>query len=108
MQYTEIATTPEALAEIWIPKNADLFAEGWNSYARLLLVECAKKLASLGDTSISSLHRLATVEEVDSLRAFLAGSPAEALFVGGAERALGSARFIIAKHMNHLNGALNA
>lgn len=89
----------EKFAKSIIPISADKSSEEWCEYARLLLVECAKKLAALGDTSISSLHRLATVEEVDSLRAFLAGSPAEALFVEGAERALGSARFVLSKYL---------
>lgn len=83
-----------------IPESSNSSQEEWNGYARMLFVDCAKRLHSMGDYTIHALHRLSTVEEVDVLKSFISGLPSESLFVEGAERALGSARFILGKYLD--------
>lgn len=83
-----------------IPESANSNQEEWNGYARMLFVDCAKRLHSMGDYTIHALHRLSTVEEVEVLKSFVSGLPSESLFVEGAERALGSARFILGKYLD--------
>ena len=70
--------------------------EQWNSYGRLLLNETARKLYLLGNYDLNELFRITTIEHPDYAKAFLAGTPAESLFVG-ADGALSSARFVLSK-----------
>ncbi len=89
----------DRMARAIVPIGEDKASEEWRSYARLLLSESAKRLHSMGDYTIHALHQLTTVAEPDELRGFLVGTPAESLFVEGAERALGSARFVLSKYL---------
>jgi type IV secretory pathway TraG/TraD family ATPase VirD4 len=70
--------------------------EQWNGYARLLMAETARKLKLTGNASIHQLAKWTTVAPPNDLKAFLAGTAAESLFVG-ADKALASARFILSK-----------
>ncbi len=80
-----------------VPRGKTAEAEEWASYGRLLLRETAKKLARMGAPSIRDLFRWTTLAKPDDLKAFLAGTLAESLFVGSTEasKALSSARFIL-------------
>lgn len=89
----------DRLSRSVIPMGNDSQSEEWCGYARLLLRETAKRLHSLGDHTIHALHQLTTVAEAEDLKNFLSGTPAESLFVEGAERALGSARFVLSKYL---------
>jgi type IV secretory pathway TraG/TraD family ATPase VirD4 len=86
-----------------VPRGQTKEEEEWCAYARLLLGETARKLALIGHSSIVELFRWATIEQPDDLKAFLAGTAAESLFVG-ADKALASARFVLsAKLSEHLS-----
>jgi type IV secretory pathway TraG/TraD family ATPase VirD4 len=86
-----------------VPRGQTKEEEEWCSYARLLLRETARKLALIGQPSISQLFRWTTIEKPTELKAFLAGTAAESLFVG-ADKALASARFVLsAKLPEHLS-----
>jgi len=78
-----------------VPRGTSAEEESWRSFGRLLLSECAKKLAASGNPSVHDLFHWCTIAEPKDLKAFLAGTAAESLFVG-ADRALASARFILA------------
>ncbi|NEK69936.1 MAG: type IV secretion system DNA-binding domain-containing protein [Xanthomonas perforans] len=78
-----------------VPRGKSAEEEEWCSFGRLLLAECAKKLAMNGSPSIRDLFHWCTIEEPENLKLFLAGTSAESLFVG-AEKALASARFVLA------------
>lgn len=78
-----------------VPRGKSAEEEEWCSFGRLLLAECAKKLAMNGNPSVRDLFHWCTIEEPDVLKEFLAGTAAESLFVG-AEKALASARFVLA------------
>lgn len=78
-----------------MPRGKSAEEEEWCSFGRLLLAECAKKLAMNGSPSIRDLFHWCTIEEPENLKLFLAGTSAESLFVG-AEKALASARFVLA------------
>jgi len=78
-----------------VPRGQSAEEEAWCSFGRLLLSECAKKLAMVGTPSVSALFHWCTIAEPKDLKAFLVDTAAESLFVG-ADRALASARFILA------------
>jgi len=78
-----------------VPRGKSAEEEEWCSFGRLLLSECAKKLAMNGNPSVRDLFHWCTIQEPDALKEFLADTAAESLFVG-AEKALASARFILA------------
>lgn len=78
-----------------VPRGQSAEEEEWCSYGRLLLSECAKKLAMNGNPSVRDLFHWCTIAEPDILKSFLSGTSAESLFVG-AEKALASARFVLA------------
>lgn len=82
-----------------VPKGLTDEGEEWNSYARLLFQAATKKMARIGNTDIFSLIKLLTAESDDTLKEFLADTEAEGLFVG-ADKALSSARFILAKYLD--------
>lgn len=84
-----------ALSIVPLGRTAD--AEEWASYGRLLLRETARKLSLMGQPSINELFRWTTIAPHKELQAFLAGTLAEALFVGSSEatKALASARFVL-------------
>lgn len=77
-----------------VPRGRTAEAEEWAGYARLLLRECARKLALIGRPEVQELFRWTTIAEPAELKKFLAGTVAESLFVG-ADKALASARFVL-------------
>jgi len=86
-----------------VPRGQSAEEESWRSFGRLLLAECAKKLASVGNPSVHDLFHWCTIAEPKDLKAFLTDTAAESLFVG-ADRALASARFILADKLpGHLD-----
>lgn len=89
----------DTMAKAIIPISTNNQTEEWNGYARILLSSIAKRLYAMNDTSINALIHLATIEAPDELAIFLEGTPAQSLFVSGAERALGSARFVCGKYL---------
>src|SRR5690606_5100869 len=90
-----------------VPRGQSAEAEEWCSFGRLLLAECAKKLAMTGNTDVRDLFHWTTIEQPQELKEFLAGTAAESLFVG-ADKALASARFVLAdklpEHLAMPNG----
>jgi len=78
-----------------VPRGQSAEEESWRSFGRLLLSECARKLAMIGNPSVHALFRWCTIAEPKELKSFLVDTAAESLFVG-ADRALASARFILA------------
>jgi type IV secretory pathway TraG/TraD family ATPase VirD4 len=86
-----------------VPRGQSEEAEEWASYARLLLRETARKLQLMAKPSIPELFRWTTIAQPEDLKAFLAGTVAESLFVG-ADKALASARFVLSDKLpQHLN-----
>jgi hypothetical protein len=78
--------------------------EAFCQYGRLIFADVARQLARDSNPTMSELHRWATVVEPERLQSYLKGSPAEALFVKGADKALGGARFSLSdKLAPHLN-----
>lgn len=79
-------------------------SEKWNSYARLLLKECMKYVhRNYEKPTLKDVQYMATVLEDDSLKALLEGTDAEAMFVKGADKALGSARFTLSDRLPAFN-----
>ncbi len=79
-------------------------SEKWNSYARLLLRECMKYQRKISDNpSMRDVQYMATVLDDDTLKEMLAGTDAESMFVKGADKALGSARFTLADRLPAFN-----
>lgn len=79
-------------------------SEKWNSYARLLLKECMKFVKNNNNRpSMKDVQYMATVLEEDKLKELLAGTDAEAMFVKGADKALGSARFTLSDRLPAFN-----
>lgn len=81
-----------------VPKGKTADAEEWNSYARLLLAEAAKKLGAAECETVRKLFEITNIMDPDDLKDFLAGTDAESLFVG-ADRALASARFVLSNKL---------
>src|SRR6266513_3324170 len=82
-----------------VPQGLTDEAEEWNGYARLLFQAATRKMAAVGNTDTFSLIKLLSAESDESLKEFLGDTEAEGLFVG-AEQALSSARFILAKYLD--------
>lgn len=79
-------------------------SEKWNSYARLLLKECMKYVKNNNERpSMKDVQYMATVLEEDKLKELLSGTDAEAMFVKGADKALGSARFTLSDRLPAFN-----
>lgn len=81
-----------------VPLGENSEAEEWASYARLLLAETARKLWLTGNPSVQDLFNWTTIRDPEELKAFLAGTAAESLFVG-ADKALASARFVLSNKL---------
>lgn len=73
--------------------------ETWHEYARTLLRCTGEKLARIGSPTVHELFRLCTLVPPEELQEFLVGTDAEAMFVGDAEKALGSARFVVGHYL---------
>ncbi|WP_084158929.1 type IV secretion system DNA-binding domain-containing protein [Solidesulfovibrio alcoholivorans] len=80
-----------------VPTGRTADAEEWASYGRLLLRETAKKLHSMGQSSVKELFHWTTIAPPNELQQFLEGTLAESLFTGSSEatRAMSSARFVL-------------
>jgi len=86
-----------------VPRGQTKEEEEWCAYARLLLRETARKLSLVGQPSVAELFRWTTIAQPADLKAFLAGTAAESLFVG-ADKALASARFVLSSKLSeHLS-----
>lgn len=76
--------------------------EEWCGYARLLWCDTARQVVLQGvppgSTLVAETFRWTNMVEAEALHRFVTGTPAESLFVG-ADRALGSARFILSKNI---------
>lgn len=87
-----------------IVPRAEGESEKWNSYARLLLKECMKYVKKNNKRPLmKDVQYMATVLEVDALKELLAGTDAESMFVKGADKALGSARFTLSDRLPAFN-----
>lgn len=77
--------------------------EEWCGYARLLWREAARRVVvngvDPGQTLMGRTFELCTMAPVDELAAHVAGTYAQSMFVDGADKALGSARFILSKNI---------
>lgn len=93
-----------------VPRGKSNEEEQWCSFGRLLLSECARKLAMTGNYSIRDLFHWTTIADPKDLKNFLNGTAAESLFVG-AEKALASARFVLTdklpEHLEMPSGAFS-
>lgn len=74
-------------------------AEEWRQYARLLLSETARKVRNGPKPTVQELFYWTTVATPEKLKAFLAGTAAESLFVG-ADKALASTRFVLSSYLS--------
>jgi len=90
----------ERLSQAIIQPSPSAESEEWNGYARLLFVEVAKKLQLEGrNLTMSEVFRMTNLVPTEELEQFVEGTPAAALFVKGAERATGSARFVLSNKL---------
>ena len=79
-----------------IQESKERSAEEWYRYGRLIYREVSKKLLTLKrNPTMEEVMHWCTIVENDKLKEFVKGTPAEALFIKGAERATGSARFVL-------------
>jgi hypothetical protein len=96
------------LADSVVTRSNSSEGEDFTKFGRLIFSEVAKQLARDGNPSMADAHHWSTVEEPEKLQKYLKGSPAEALFVKGADRALGGSRFSLsdklAPHLVMPNG----
>lgn len=85
----------EKLAVSVVPRAKSEEGEQWRSYGRLLLAEITRKaMRSPSTANVDFITNLLRAD-VDTLASYLAGTSAEQLFVQGADRALGGARFVL-------------
>jgi type IV secretory pathway TraG/TraD family ATPase VirD4 len=89
----------EHYAYALVPLGKNTEEEEWAGYARLLVQEVSKKLALTGKPSIHALWDWVILSDEKELKAFVAGTPAESLFVG-ADKALKSVRFVLSKRLS--------
>lgn len=85
-----------------VPKASDGNSEEWNGYGRIILESAMRVLKANSGGANPSMHevsQLTTIEDVESMKNKLSGTDAESLFVKGADKALGSARFILSKRL---------
>ncbi|EBW7114481.1 conjugal transfer protein TraJ [Salmonella enterica subsp. enterica serovar Telelkebir] len=79
-----------------IQESKDRSSEEWYRYGRLLYREVSKKLLKTKrNPTMEDVLKYTSIIEAEELKAFVKGTPAEALFIKGAERATGSARFVL-------------
>jgi len=84
----------ERLALSIVPHVKEAESEQWRAYGRLALAETARKAARTGNANLQYVFDLLR-GDVERLRDFLDDTKASILFVDGAERALGGARFVL-------------
>lgn len=79
-----------------VPVGKDANSEQWNSYARVLLKAAMQYEQGLGGVpSMRNVQDMIALKETKELKKMLAGTDAMTLFVEGADRALGSAKFTL-------------
>lgn len=77
-------------------------SEKWNSYARTLLISVMKYVKDTcvnGKPSMKDVFHIATILDPQQLKKALKGYEAESMFVEGADKALGSARFTLSDRL---------
>lgn len=72
----------------------------WHHYAQVLLAEVLRALVRSGETTTERLLHWSTSAPARELGALLAGTPAAGLFDEGADKALGSTRFVLTAHLS--------
>ncbi|MEO4090740.1 type IV secretion system DNA-binding domain-containing protein [Acinetobacter pittii] len=87
-----------------VPTSAGASDEKWNGYARQLLISVMKYVKNVAlennkKPSMKDVFYIATVLEVNKLKPLMQGYEAEAMFVEGADKALGSARFTLSDRL---------
>lgn len=97
--FNEIRNTEydfERFSNSIVQKSDSSDSEEWNKYGRLLLSETAKKLyLTQANPDTKDLFNYTNIVETEELKEFLEATPAQSLFAEGAERATGSARFVL-------------
>lgn len=97
--FNEIRNTDydfERFSNSIVQKSNSSDSEEWNKYGRLLLSETAKKLyLTQANPTTTELFNYTNIVQTEELKQFLEGTPAQSLFAEGAERATGSARFVL-------------
>lgn len=90
----------DRLAKSLISPSKDAQAEEFNGYARLLFAEVARKLRrSKPNATMQDVYDLTNQSETESLKLFCEGTNAQGLFAEGADRALGSTRFVLSSKL---------
>lgn len=77
-------------------------SEKWNAYARTLLISVMKYVKDTCKTnkpSMKDVFHIATILEPAKLKILMKGYEAESMFVEGADKALGSARFTLSDRL---------
>lgn len=88
------------LASSLIQPSKDAASEEWNDYARTLFREVAKKLKSITlNPSMKTVYHWTNQAETSQLKEFCEGTNAQGLFAEGADRALGSTRFVLSNKL---------
>lgn len=94
----------DKICESIIPAGKDANTEEWNSYGRLLLKDSMRVQQLEGSRpSMKAVQILATQAPVKTLKSKLEGMDAQSLFVEGADKALGSARFTLSNRLPAYN-----
>lgn len=87
-----------------VPTGKDANSEEWNAYGRLLLKDSMKIQKLTGNrATMKEVQQLATQASVKDLKAKLTGMDSQSLFVEGADKALGSARFTLSNRLPAYN-----
>ena len=77
-------------------------SEKWNGYARTLLISVMKYVRDTcqnSKPSMKDVFHVATILEPEKLKILMKGYEAESMFVEGADKALGSARFTLSDRL---------
>lgn len=90
----------ERYAKSIIPPASTPQSEEWHGYAQLLFSETAKQLLDQRERDTKVLTKWLTQKPPEELGALLKGTAAAGLFSSGAEKALASTRFIIARYLS--------
>lgn len=90
----------DRMAMSMIQPSKDHQSEEWNDYARKLLVAVAAKLKQNTEApTIQDVYHHTNIMPKEELAAYVAGTPAAGIFVDGADKAIGSTRFVLASKM---------
>jgi hypothetical protein len=71
----------------------------WNGYAQFLIKEVMNKLWSQGCRDTQVLIKFVCELPIETLAEYMADTAAASMFAGGAEKTMGSTRFIATKHL---------